>query len=75
MEQKWEVIEIGKEKIVLSSPSGQRVELAETKDRRISAVVSGITPMHEVQFSDELWKKLDQLSAQTPESYSDEDDF
>ena len=73
MEEKWEVIEIGNEKIVLSSPSGQRIELAETKDRRISAVVHSITPMHEVQFSDELWAKLDRLSDQTPES-SDEDE-
>lgn len=75
MEEKWEVVEINKEKIVLSSPSGQRVELAETKDHRISARVSGIMPMPEVKFSDELWSKLDKLSEQNPEPYDKDDNL
>jgi hypothetical protein len=32
-----------------------------------------IRPMHEVKFSDALWDKLDRLSAQNPESSSDDE--
>jgi len=37
-------------------------------------VLGGVQPMHEVKFTDKLWAKLDQLSAQNPESASDDDD-
>lgn len=76
MEESWKVVEINKEKIALLSPSGQWIELTETKERRITARIGGLElkPMHEVKFSDQLYSKLDQLSAQNPESASDKDD-
>ena len=36
--------------------------------------ITVFTPMHEVKFSENLWAKLDQLSAQTPDPVADEDD-
>jgi hypothetical protein len=41
-EERWEVVEIDKEKVVLLSPSGQRVELTERPDGRILAITKGI---------------------------------
>ena len=75
MEKQWEVVQIDKEKIVLRSPGGQQIELTEMENTHISVAMKGTTiePMHEVKFDDAVWESLDRLSAQTPESDSDED--
>lgn len=41
-EAKWKVVENDKEKVVLVSPGGQRIELTEAENGHILAAVKGI---------------------------------